>query len=145
MKQVASPLALKSPKPIRVLPKLVGYSCNYPTRATPFVCRSLPTDRPFSTGPNQGLPLKTLAGIQHRDTTSLSDMAFVERELCRRSVTPPTTQTEIVKKAESLPTRRSCPALFVPERPSNPMSRDCLFSNDDQGQGTNQNEESEQF
>jgi hypothetical protein len=144
MKQVA-PLVLHSPKPIRALPRPVGYSTMQPL-ATPFLRRASPSDSPFSPSVstiNSDRQLESLVGLQHdTEDSKLCEVAEVEREMRRLSF--PRVQSETGKRFDGLATRRSCPALFVPERPTNPMSRDGLF-NDDQGHGMLEGEVSGQF
>eukprot|EP00826_Nyctotherus_ovalis_P061513 TRINITY_DN8761_c0_g7_i1.p1 TRINITY_DN8761_c0_g7~~TRINITY_DN8761_c0_g7_i1.p1 ORF type:complete len:101 (+),score=8.46 TRINITY_DN8761_c0_g7_i1:280-582(+) len=81
------------------------------------------------------IPIKTISHIKFRmrrddaelwcgDQVEVSSLGRlqrlvqVERELFR--YLSPT-------RTPQLPSKRSCPLLYIPERPSNPMVRDCLF------------------
>ncbi len=142
MKQVASPLVLHSPQPIRSLPKPRSYTAFSPLPA-PAARRVQPFCSPFPPKGTESNLLEALAGLQpETEDLRLHELAEVEKELFRRSVSFSTFAAGTAKTADVLPTRRSCPALFAPERPSNPMARDSLF-NGGQGEGSVEGKASE--
>ncbi len=93
-----------------------------PKRASAAEPRSYP-------GCCEGSPLESLLGFGRFDEDArISELAAVENELKSRSAS----FSLVLRSTEEGPTefRRSCPLFpvqFVPERPSNPMSRDGRF------------------
>jgi len=140
MKQVASPLMLHSPIPIRNMQYPSIYS-KTKLLAASIPCRHLPSDN-FFLSQLEGNSLESLINFNTKSEESkLSELAEIERELFRRPKSFSTIEnTERRQENNGIQSRHSCPVLFAPERPSNPMINDNMFRNDDENMNCSDNE-----
>ena len=117
MNSLDSSSKLYSPKPIRAMPKSVPYNNRLLTIPTP--CRVSPI--PFR---GENYTLESLTRTQASDD-KLAMMAEVERELLKRTISFSERPNKQIYEGRAM--SRSYPNLDELERPSNAMTHDDFF------------------